>query len=191
MKKMILLAALALAAATPSVATAQRGMSMSRPSISMSTMRAPTIAPRPYVAPARTVTVTPRPYVAPPRPSVVQQAPVTRPVPTYRQAPQPKVAIRPATPATPATARAAVPPHGTRAAGQVPATAQRARPTHTVYRSHAWTAPSMMPYWWMASMHRPYSYASYDDFIRRCLDTPRRDRSDECVRALRERGIDG
>jgi hypothetical protein len=183
LKKIILLAAIAAmtAAAAPTAAVAQKGMSMSRPSMSMSrpsvstsTYRAPTIAPRPYVAP---VTVTPKPYVAPMRPSVVRQAPVTKPVPSYRQAAQPKVSIRAATPGKAATS----------------ATNRTARPTRTTYRtnahSYAWTAPSLMPMWWMSTMHQPYSFASYDDFIRRCLRTPKRERSEECVQALRDRGI--
>lgn len=57
--------------------------------------------------------------------------------------------------------------------------------------SWAWTAPAIMPVWWMSTMNRPYSFDSYDDFIRQCLRTPPRQRSRECVIALRDRGIRG
>ena len=194
MKKIILLAAIAAmsaAAAVPSTAVAQKGMSMSRPAMTMSrpsmptsTYRAPTIAPRPYVAP---VTVTPKPYVAPMRPSVVRPAPVTKPVPSFRQAAQPKVSIRAAS----STSGHKVQTVASRPVGR--STGPAARPTRTTYRtnahSYAWTAPSLMPIWWMSTMHQPYSFASYDDFIRRCLRTPKRERSDECIQALEDRGI--
>lgn len=64
--------------------------------------------------------------------------------------------------------------------------------TRTTYRhggrDYGWNSPSLMPVWWMAAMHRPYSAIAYDDFLRRCIQTPRDRRSRECVRALRERG---
>ena len=181
MKKILLIAALALAAATPTTVNAQRGGAISRPS--MPTMRAPTVTSRPYSAP---VTSTPRSYAAPTPPSVVRTAPVTRAAPTYRQAPRPEATVR-TVPSQ--VARRSVPA----ATRTTPSTTRNAtganRPRRTTYRSYAWTAPATMPFWWMAATHRPYAYAAYDDFIRRCIDTPRRERSEECVRALRERGI--
>lgn len=198
LKKIVLLAAIMAMAATtaaPTAATAQKGMSMSRPSMSMSrpsmptsTYRAPTIAPRPYVAP---VSVAPKPYVAPMRQSVVRPASVTRPVPSFRQTPQPKTSIR----QTPQSAKSGSASAITAKRPNVRTDAATARPKRTTFRSNArtygWTAPTIMPLWWMSTMHQPYSFSSYDEFIRRCLRTPERERSKECVRALLDRGIVG
>lgn len=157
-------------------------------------------------------------YRAPtPAPAYRAPAPVSRPAPVTRPAPTQTRTTRTETTVTHATAPAAKPlastPRtrnptltGRDARGTVkartsdrstsdrpasPVAARRPRSIRMNGSTYAWTAPAIMPYWWMSAMNRPYDSGSYDAFIERCLRTPRRERSKECVRALRERGLAG
>ena len=153
------------------------------------------------------VRIAPQVYRAPvmsaPRPAPVNVRPSAS-APGYR----PPVATRPIATVQRATAPAAR-PMAPRATLRTPTVSQRqavrptsarlARPAGTPQRRRyayrgsnwSWTAPSVMPLWWMAAMDTPYSYDGYDAYIRQCLRTPPRSRSRKCVRALKERGIRG
>lgn len=191
MKKYAMIAMAAAAMLAPAMAQAQKfGSSYRAPA---PTYRAPAPvyhAPAPtYRAPA---TSTYRPAAA-----VPTRATVTVP----RAAP--RVQTTRTTTVTRTTARAATTPRNvampstvrtttrttTRGRDQTTGAPRRAS-YRTGGRNYAWSSPYAMPIWWMAATHQPYSYDSYDAYIRRCLETPRDRRSRECVRALRERGYD-
>lgn len=189
---MRLVIALALASLLSAPAAAQRfGGSTFRPA-PMTVYRAP--------APVTVRAPTPASAYRAPTP-VSRPAPVTQPVRSYTQPTRPQANVTRATgPATkpfattPRTKAGVVtkrPTAKTQAAQTSARSASQAkRRTISAYgRSHSWIAPATMPIWWMAAMHQPYSFTSYDSFIERCLRTPERERSKECVRALRERGL--
>lgn len=164
MRFMIALAAAALLA-TPTLAQKGgfRSPSISRP---MSVSRPAPSYSRPAYRPTPTVS-RPAPVAQVRRPAIV------RPVPQVR-APQ------------------AVAPQRYRR-DTIGRPVGRPMPRRYSYRGSnwGWTAPAIMPIWWMSTMDRPYTFDSYDEFIRQCLRTPPRRRSRECVIALRERGIRG
>jgi len=168
-------------------------------------------SPAPYRAPVPTYRApAPAPVYRAPTP-VSRPAPVTRPAPAQTRTVRPEVAVRRASaPAakplasTPRTKAPVVDARGARgtvtsgAKREVSATRSASAPNRGIRRprslrirgsSYAWTAPAIVPIWWMSTMNQPYDYGSYDAFIERCLRSEPDERSDECVRALRERGL--
>lgn len=188
-----LLAALTLA--TPALAgPITRTPSPMRPAVQ--TYRAPTVsAPRPAPVAVRPST---------PAPSRPATAPTARTAPVARAATATQRTRATVAPRAKATVVRTMPPRattGTTATQRrvVGAAATRTRPAGKpqrrsyAYRGSrwAWTAPALMPIWWMSTMDEPYTFDGYDDFIRQCLRMPENDRSDECVQALRDEGLEG
>ena len=180
-RQFLIIAIAAVAMMAPDLAAAQKGgFRASTPSYRPPTPVYRTPAPV-YHAPTPVYHATAAPSSRPVTVTVPRAVPartVTRTTP----------AIRPTTVRNTSTSTVQAGPHTKQAIASTP------HPTQRSYRygarNYRWTSPSMMPIWWMAAMHRPYSEDAYDAFLRRCIETRRERRSRECVRALHDRGID-
>ena len=208
-----LLIAIAAIACTPAAAQKFGGSSYRAPA---PVYRAPTPAPV-YRAPTPVYRPpAPTPVYRAPAP-VSRPAPVTRSTPTQKR-PDAVVttgrATRPAAKPLASTPRTGTPvlnlPSNRRGTVTTPSkrpdvtkgTASKTSPrsAHGVRQrrsasfrgsTYAWMAPVAVPFWWASTMESPYSYGAYDEFIERCLRTEPRERSRDCVRALKERGLAG